>query len=541
MDALLIAIAFIFGLAAQQFRLPPMVGFLIAGFVLRAFGQEGGDSLATMADLGVTLLLFSIGLKLRIRTLGRPEIWAGTSLHSLLVLLIFAPVIFLVTTLLAPVMGLEWQTALLLAFALSFSSTVFAVKALTENGDMSSVHGRVAVGILVMQDILAVVFLTASSGKLPTWWCLVLVPVLIFGRSSLGWLMNRAGHDELLSLCGLLLALVVGAESFEQVGLKADLGALFVGIIVGWHPKAGELKKSLERVTDLLLVGFFLKVGLEGAFSWQAFGWATLALVLLPIKSVGFFLLLTSFRLRARTSWMAAVSLSTYSEFGLIVASLGVAQGWLGGEWLVTMAMALSLSFLVAAPVSRRAESLYDPISDWLKKFERRGRHRDDLPIVRGRERVAIFGMGRVGMAAYHALEHRFPDHVIGFDSDPAKVRIHQEVERNVRLADATDSDFWERVCPRDGLDMVVLAMPSHKANLHAIETLKRHHFAGVVIVGGQQDHEIEELRNTGVDAAFNLYAQAGASFAHHIYNVFLQQRPDLVAAWQAAGEVRNS
>lgn len=68
MDALLIAIAFVFGLIAQQFRLPPMVGFLIAGFVLKASGQEGGESLATMADLGVTLLLFSIGLKLRVRT-----------------------------------------------------------------------------------------------------------------------------------------------------------------------------------------------------------------------------------------------------------------------------------------------------------------------------------------------------------------------------------------------------------------------------------------------------------------------------------------
>ena len=87
MDALLIAIAFVLGLVAQQFRLPPMVGFLIAGFILRAFGQEGGEGLTTIADMGVTLLLFSIGLKLRVRALGRPEIWAGTSLHMVLVLL----------------------------------------------------------------------------------------------------------------------------------------------------------------------------------------------------------------------------------------------------------------------------------------------------------------------------------------------------------------------------------------------------------------------------------------------------------------------
>lgn len=541
MDALLIAIAFVFGLIAQQFRLPPMVGFLIAGFVLKATGQEGGEGLATMADLGVTLLLFIIGLKLRVRTLGRPEIWAGTSLHSLAVLLLFGPIIFLTAWLLTSVGGVDWETAWLLAFAFSFSSTVFTIKTLTENGDMGSVHGRVAIGILVMQDIIAVLFLTASTGKIPTWWCLVLVPALIFGRPLWGWLMSRSGHGEMLSLCGLLLALVVGAESFQQVGLKADLGALFAGVMVGWHPQAGELKKSLNQITDLLLVGFFLQVGLQGDFSWPAMGWAVLALFLLPIKSVGFFLLLTRFRLRARTSWMAAVSLSTYSEFGLIVISLSVAQGWLGSEWLVAMALALSLSFLVAAPFNRRAESLYDPISDWLKKFERQGRHRDDLPSIQGRERVAIFGIGRVGLAAYHALEHRFPGHVIGFDRDSTKVEVHQEQERNIRLADATDSDFWESACPRDALDMVILAMPSHKANLHAIETLKRHEFTGVVIVSAQQDYEMQEIRATGVDAAFNLYAHAGNSFANHIYNVFLQQRPDLVTTWAAAGEVRKS
>ena len=194
----------------------------------------------------------------------------------------------------------------------------------------------------------------------------------------------------------------------------------------------------------------------------------------------------------------------------------------------------------MAAPLNRRAESLYDPISDWLKKFERPGPHRGDFAMIKERERVAIFGMGRVGMAAYYSLEQRFPGHVIGFDRSPEKVAVHRGVERNVRLADATDSDFWEQVCPNEDLDMVVLAMPSHKANLHAVETLKRHDYDGVVIVSGKQDFQVQQLRDLGVDAAFNLYAQAGVNFANHIYAVFLQQRPDLVATWEAAGEVRE-
>jgi len=124
MDAILLAVAFLFGLLAQTFRLPPLVGFLVAGFILQAFGVEGGKALETIADLGVTLLLFSIGLKLRVRNLARPEIWAGTSIHAGLVIVLFSPLMFGAAALVATSTGADWRTALLLAFALSFSSTV---------------------------------------------------------------------------------------------------------------------------------------------------------------------------------------------------------------------------------------------------------------------------------------------------------------------------------------------------------------------------------------------------------------------------------
>lgn len=532
-DAILIAVAFLFGLLAQKVRLPPLVGFLAAGFVLQAMGREGGAALSAISDLGVTLLLFSIGLKLRVRTLAQPEIWGGTTLHAGIVIGLFAPVVLGAAALITlPGEGLNWGNAFLIAFALSFSSTVFAVKSLTENGDLGALHGRTAIGVLVMQDILAVAFLTASTGKLPSYWALAVIPALLLARPLFGWVLSRSGHGELLSLCGLFLALVIGAAGFETLKMKADLGALFIGVLVGSSPRASELRKSLNGITDILLVGFFLQIGLEGKISWQGLGWALFFLLLLPFKSALFFGLFTRFRLRARTSWMAAISLSTYSEFGLIVMALGVAQGWIESHWLVAIALTLSLSFLIAAPLNRRAEALYDPISDWLRKWERRGRHRGDLPILEQGERVAIFGMGRVGLATYHVLESRFPGQVIGFDRDPVAVEAHRAAERNVKLADATDSDFWERVCPRDALDLAVLAMPVHKANVRAIETLKRHDFHGVVAVAGKFDEEIRQLRSLGVDTSYNLYAKAGAGFAHHVVNVFTQQRPDLATAW---------
>jgi Trk K+ transport system NAD-binding subunit len=201
------------------------------------------------------------------------------------------------------------------------------------------------------------------------------------------------------------------------------------------------------------------------------------------------------------------------------------------------MALALSLSILIAAPLSRKGEALYEPAHDALMRFETNGTHPDDLPIQIGEHRIAIFGMGRVGVAAYRYLNDRFPGKVLGFDRDPEAVALHREQGRNVMLADATDSDFWRRVSARDSIDLAVLAMPKHAANVHAAESLKSVDFHGVVAATGKFDDEVKELRELGLDTAFNLYAEAGNGFAGHIYQVFNQQRPDLAHGWRDRGE----
>ncbi len=186
MDPLWILVAFILGFAVNRVRLPPLVGYLIAGFVLQALGVEGGATLEKIADLGVTLLLFSIGLKLRLRSLAKPEIWAGASIHMLVTVIVFVAGIYALGRSGLPVFSvLDFKLSLMIAFALSFSSTVFAVKILEERGEMSSLHGRISIGILIMQDIFAVLFLTFSTGKIPSPWAIALVGGLLIARPLL--------------------------------------------------------------------------------------------------------------------------------------------------------------------------------------------------------------------------------------------------------------------------------------------------------------------------------------------------------------------
>ena len=508
------AVAFVLGFGASRLGLPPLVGFLAAGFLLNALGFEGGPGLDQVADAGVTLLLFTIALKLRISTLLRPEVWAGASLHMGITVATFGAAIWgLGAAGLSVFAGIDLGVALLLGFALSFSSTVFAVKVLEQNGEMGALHGRVAIGILIVQDLIAVLFLTAT--KVPSPWALTLLALPLLRRPLMA-LMDRLGHGELLLLFGLALALFVGAEGFDFVGMKADLGALVLGVMVANHPKSSEIAKSLLSVKDLFLVGFFVSIGISATPSLADVGVATLFALVVPLKVALFFGLLTRFRLRARTATLASISLANYSEFGLIVGAIGVAMGWLAYDWLVVIAIALAISFIAASPLNNAAHAIYARFHTRLVGWETEARHPEDLPVEIGDSEILVFGMGSIGSGAYDSLHERCGDVVLGLDADADAVHEHREKGRNVIQGDATDSDFFERIAPGSArhVRLVLLAMPKQAQNLHAAQRLAASPYEGLVVATAQFDDEIAELERVGVHAVFNDYTQAGAGFA---------------------------
>jgi len=520
MDPVWLTVALVLGLAARSVGLPPLVGFLLAGFGLDALGVHAGDMLEQVADMGVTLLLFTIGLKLRPQTMLRPEIWASASLHMLFIVLLFGAGIFGLSAVgFSLFADLDARAALLVAFALSFSSTVFAVKVLEEKGEMSSLHARVAIGILVMQDLFAVIFITLSTGKIPSLWALAL-PVALFAiRPLLGFLLDRCGHGELLILFGFATALVVGDTGFELVGLKGDLGALVIGAVIASHPKAKELANSLFSFKDLFLVGFFLQIGLAGDPTLQCFGIAALLVVVIVIKLGLYLLLLTRFRLRARTATFATLSLGNYSEFGLLVGAIGVGNGWIDGDWLVIIALALSFSFVLASPLNAAANAIFERFAAPLRRFETAARLPDDQPIDPGEARIFILGMGRVGEGAYDEMRARHGEVVLGIDCDAQEVEKHREAGRRVILEDATDPDFWERVrLVADHMGcLAMLTLPVHAANLYAVQRLTENGFPGAVAAIARFPDQVRELEEAGANAAFDLYAEAGTGFADHV------------------------
>ncbi|ATX81618.1 transporter, CPA2 family [Mariprofundus ferrinatatus] len=516
-DPLWIATAFLCGLVISRIGLPPMVGFLAAGFLLNALGAEGGEFLKVMADLGITLLLFSIGLKLKIKSLIRPEIWGVATLHMGLITILVATIIVLLSyTALPLISGVDMATALLIGFAVSFSSTVFAVKILDETGATNARHGQIAIGLLVVQDIAAVVFIAASMGKLPTIWALALIGLIPL-RFLIFRILDRVGHGELLILFGIAMALV-GADIFELVGIKADVGALVFGMLLANHAKANELSKALLGLKELFLVGFFLSVGMTALPGWSEVLIALLFILILPLKTAIYFGLFNLFRLRSGTALRASFNLANYSEFGLIVGAIAASAGWLPKEWLAVFAVVMSISFIVSAPLVNVRDSLYQRWCPWLKRFERSERLPGEENLALRGIKVVVFGMGRMGTAAYNVLEPDYAATLVGVEIEQDKAIKHAAEGKNVVSGDATNPDFWTRAPELlDELEWVLLTLPSQKANMSAAMRLKEMGYQGRIAATTKFRDEEDALKAVGVDLTFNIYTEAGLGFAKEL------------------------
>ena len=508
-----LSFAFILGLLVRQVGLPPLIGYLVAGFTLSILGYESNSILKEIAHAGVLLLLFSVGLKLRLSTLIRPEILAASLLH----MAIMGGLTYLIIIL---TIDVDPMLALMSAIALSFSSTVVAAKVLESKRELQAFHGRVAIGILIVQDLVAVAVLSLGSGEAPSIWALTLLG-LLFLRPLLFRLLDVTGHGELVVLYGLLLALVIGGSSFEHLGLSSELGALLLGIMLASHKRAEELSRSIWGLKEVLLVGFFLQIGLLGHPDFATIQQALLINLLLPIKAMLFFFILLLFKLRARSAFLAGLSLATYSEFGLIVANMGVKQGVFAAEWMVLLAVTVAISFAISAPLNRHAHELYEWLEKFLHRFESHQRHPDDEPIHIGNSHVIVMGMGRVGSGVYDSFADK-QYRIIGLDSDPINAEQQRKQGRRVLYADAEDPGLWSNMI-LDGVHTIMLTMPELEAKVLATRQLRKRGYTGTISTTIVFEEEEAPLKAAGADYIYNYYDGVGSSFAQStIENVIL-------------------
>ncbi len=372
----------------NRLGLPALLGFLATGFFLGVFGFTDGNLkqiLGPLSDMGIILLLFTIGLKIKIKELVKPEILITASSHIIIITLAIGGVIFGLSF-----VGIQYfsdmtiEAAMTIGFALSFSSTVFIVKSLEERREITSRHGRFAIGILVVQDIFAVVFLTLSKSVMPSIWALALPVYLYLIKLVLDKLLNKTGHGELLTVFGFFAPLIAGALAFDLVDLKYDLGALIIGMLLVNHARKEELYDRMLSYEDFFLIGFFINIGLSGVPSITNIVIAFSLLIFVVFKGLLFIKIFSFFQLRARTNFLTSLQLSNYSEFGLIVGAVAVANGMIDSDWLTTLAIFMSLSFLLSSPIVARSYELFEKYQATLTKWNRTSKEIDKQAQISG-------------------------------------------------------------------------------------------------------------------------------------------------------------
>lgn len=528
MELLLIylGVVFVCGLLAWAVRLPPLIGFLAAGFALHAAGVEHVDSLDLFADIGVTLMLFAIGLRLDLRALMDKAVWLTASAHVVVMTLIGAGFITALGAL-GAFGPTDFSVAVNIALVLSFSSTIVVIKILQDRGDEQALYGNICIGVLIMQDILAVAFMSILRGEPPRLASLLLVAIVpLLALTTRRW--YKLGHGELGALFGIVMALLPGYALFEWVGLSGSLGALIMGIVLSRSPGAEQLSHSLFTLKELLLVGFFVNIGFLGLPNWQNLADAALLLILLPVQGIAYWTILWGLGLRNRTSVLASLLLANYSEFALIIAALGVSDGWLNQRWLLSLVLAVSLSFVISAILNPQSVSRATRLAKRLPTRPPHKIHPEDRPINLGDAHALVLGVGRLGVSCYNELTEVYGTKVLGVEHDPARVRHLQERGYNVVEGDATDIDFWERVKDSHQIDMIMLAMPAQHANVDAVKEI----FASninpeecTISSVAMYREDVEELEELGINVVVHLQDGAGESLAERTFTENQQRR----------------
>lgn len=497
-----IGIAFGVGWVVSRIGFPPLVGYLLAGVFLALRGEKSGPVVAELSTVGVYLLLFTVGLKLRWQSLVSLEVLAVGGIH-------FA-VIGGACILLFLVQHLASSAAIMLGLGLAFSSTVLTIKLLESRSELATFHGRLAVGMLILQDLFAIAMLVAVGSKSITIWSLGLFGLLLL-RPVAGYIIERSGHTELLLLFGVAAALG-GAALAKSLGISPELGALLAGVTLAGHGLSGELTKILWSVRELLLVAFFLQIGLLGLPPVHDLPIVGLLILALPFKAILFFALFVLFGLRTRTAFISAVGLASFSEFALITTAAAVQSGHLDAKWGPIIGMTTLVSMAIVAPLGRQVHAIYERIGDRLRKFEPRNPRADREPTRLGRANWVVVGMGRTGGGAYKALEAQ-GQHPVGLDADPAKVARHLAKSRRVLYGDAEDPELWH------GLDCtlikgILLTLPDFEAKIRSVKALRARNFPGIVAATTMHFEEDDVLLNAGVDFIFHPLAAAGERLA---------------------------
>ncbi|SFL59085.1 cation:proton antiporter [Streptomyces pini] len=526
--AAVLAISAAVGLLATLLKQPLIVAFIGVGILVGPAGAgwvEAEGTVELLARLGIAVLLFLVGLRLDlhlVRTTG--PIALATGLGQVL----FTSVIgFLI----ALALGMDTVTALYVAVALTFSSTIIIVKLLSDKRELEQLHGRIAVGFLIVQDIVVVLVMIAltafgqragDGGGMGAEIALVfakglglLAGVAALTRYVLPGLLHRvARSQELLLLFGVAYAVSVAALS-EWLGFSSEVGAFLAGVSLAGTPYRDAMGARLVSLRDFLLLFFFLELGARLEFT-DAGTQIAEALVLSAFVLVGnpliVVVIMVAMRYPVRVGFLAGLTVAQISEFSLILAALGYSLGHITGATVSLITVVGLVTIGGSTYLILYSHQIYGRLERWLSRFERTGARHADLADAHHDADIVLYGLGRFGGLLADRLS-RAGHRVLAVDYDPHRVARNDRAGVTAVFGSAEDAHFLESL-PLARARCVVSAIPVADTNRALLHGLRHHGYRGVTAVTAHNRRDAEHLRAEGVDLVIEPFAAAASDAA---------------------------
>lgn len=495
--SVLVLLAAVLGFAGLLLRQPLVVAFIAAGIlagpdVLGLVRSE--DFIATLSQISIAVLLFLVGLKLDVnlvRNLGKVAVATGLGQVGFTAFFGF---------ILCLVMGLDWLSALYIAVALTFSSTIIIVKLLSDKQEIDALHGKIALGFLIVQDIFVVLAMVAVSaiglgggpdgGGLRDLAFLTLgaVGLLGFAYVFIRWIANPllaqvARSSELLVIFAVGWAAGFAAVA-DLIGLGKELGGLLAGVSLASTPMRDAIGARLASLRDFLLLFFFLSLGAGldlSTLGAQVGPAAVLSLFVLIGNPLIVLAIMGYMGYRKRTGFLAGLTVAQISEFSLIFMAMGIALGHVDDAAMGLVTLVGLVTIALSVYMITWSHKLYALCEPLLGLFERKQAFREleeDSPERPGdRYDFIILGLGRYGCRIGQGLRAK-GYRLLGVDFDPEALRNWRDMGLDAHFGDATDPEFVAHL-PLAGVKGVISAVPrargplseadGHAALLHAL------------------------------------------------------------------------
>mgnify|MGYP001038243353 CR=1 FL=1 len=531
--AILLLLAALFGGLGQLLKQPLIVMFIALGVVVGPSVFDIVHSQAQihlLAELGIAVLLFIVGLKLDLRliqTIGKTALLTGLGQVFFTSAVGYFIGIWL---------GFSQLHSLYIAIALTFSSTIIIVKLLSDKKEIDSLHGQISIGFLIVQDIvviLAMIVLSALGQDSESSLSVELLLTIAKGLVLIGlvfvftkWVIPAlsfflAKSQELLALFSVAWALSLAAIS-DMIGFSSEVGAFLAGVSLATSPFKENISSRLVNLRDFLLLFFFVNLGANldlSLISEQVSSAVVFSLFVLIGNPLIVLIIMGVMGYRKRTSFLAGLTVAQISEFSLIFAGLGLAAGHLTDSTVGLITLVGLITIGASTYLILYSHQIYDFISPAIRIFERKVPFGEAKiqQIKKPNYDVVIFGVGRFGASIADQLDLHPEVNFLGVDFDPELVKKWQTANRPIIYGDIEDADLLEYI-PFKNVKCVVVTIPYMEQSLYLLKTLRRQHFDGKVFMIAQSERNAEVLAECNIDAVLLIHEMAAENF----YNNYL-------------------